>query len=149
MTPKFLSSLGGAALLAAVISLSANVRAVTPPQTQTTAATQGSDLPLLRVQGGEVATLRQAYGILAVADHDYKGHRVRAMKAIEAACKLLGTDISGDSKGKEKQAISDDQLRQVLATIQQVAAAIGPSQPKVAAHLDVAIKQLTTALSIK
>jgi len=36
-----------------------------------------------------VASLRQSYATLAVADHDYKGHRVKAMKAIEAACKLL------------------------------------------------------------
>jgi hypothetical protein len=149
MTYKFLSSLGGAALLAAVISLTTNLRAATPAQTPTAVASEGSDLPLLRVQSSEVATLRQAYGILAVADHDYKGHRVKAMKAIEAACKLLGTDISGDGKGKEKQAISDDQLKQVLSTVQQVAASIGPTQPKVAAHLNVAVQQLTTALSIK
>jgi hypothetical protein len=89
--------------------------------------------------------------ILAVADHDYKGHRVKAMKAIEAACKLLGTDISGQGRGHEQQPISDEQLRQVLATIEQVrgSLAVAGTQPKVVKHLDVAISQLTTALSIK
>ncbi|HXC99562.1 MAG TPA: hypothetical protein VN048_09485, partial [Verrucomicrobiae bacterium] len=93
----------------------------------------------------------QAYDILAVADHDYKGHRVHAMKAIEAACKLLGTDISGRGKGREPQPTSDEQLRQVLASIEQVRGSLAAAgtQPKVVKHLDVAISQLTTALSIK
>ena len=98
-----------------------------------------------------VASLRQAYATLAVADHDYKGHRVKAMKAIEAACKLLGTDISGDGKVKEKQAISDAQLRAALATVQQVSTAIpaGKGQKQIVNHLNTAVKELTTALTIK
>jgi len=98
-----------------------------------------------------VAELRQAYATLAVADHDYKGHRVKAMKAIEAACKLLGTDISGDSKVREKQAISDAQLRSALAEVQQVSTAIpaGKGQKQIVNHLNKAISELTTALTIK
>ncbi len=73
------------------------------------------------------------------------------MKAIAAACKLLGADISGRGRGHERQAISDEQLRQVLASIEQVRGSLAAAgaQPAVVKHLDTAISQLTTALSIK
>ena len=144
MSIKFLSTLAGAAILFAALNLQA-----TTPAMQNTLA-NGADAPLVRLGGGEVATLEQAYATLEMADHDYKGHRVKAMKAIEAACKLLGTDISGRGRGRERQAISDEQLRQVLATIEQVRGSLAAAgtQPRVVKHLDVAINQLSTALSI-
>jgi hypothetical protein len=145
MNIKFLSTMAGALMLSAALNLSAST-----PVTQNALAND-NEAPLVRLGGGEVETLRQAYITLSVADHDYKGHRVRAMRAIENACKLLGTDISGKGRGREKQAISDEQLRSVLASIQQVrgSLAVAGAQPAVVKHLDVAISQLTTALSIK
>ena len=132
-----------------MLSVALNLHATTPVMQNV--APGNAAQPLVRLAGGEVATLQQAYGILAVADHDYKGHRVHAMKAIEAACKLLGTDISGEGRGKEKQAISDEQLRSVLASVQQVRGSLAAAgaQPRVVKHLDVAIEQLTLALSIR
>jgi hypothetical protein len=145
MSIKFLSTLTGAAMLSAALNLHAST-----PAAQNTLA-NNADAPLVRLGGSEVATLQQAYATLEVADHDYKGHRVKAMKAIEAALKLLGSNISGQGRGHEKQAISDEQLRQVLATIEQVRGSLAAAgaQPQVVKHLDTAINQLTTALSIK
>jgi hypothetical protein len=131
---------------AAMLCLALNLHAYTPPMQN--AISDGADAPLIRLSGGEVAMLQQAYAILAVGDHDYKGHRVRAMKAIEAACKLLGTDISGEGRGREPQPISDDQLRQVLSVLQQVRGSLAASQPKVVKHLDVAINNISIALTI-
>lgn len=146
MRIKFFLTLAGAVLLSAALNVHANTAATM----QSTPAT-GAEQSLIRLGGSEVATLMQAYDTLSVADHDYKGHRVHAMKAIEAACKLLGTNIAGEGKGKEKQTLSDEQLRGVLASIQQVrgSLAAGGAQPQVIKHLDVAINQLTIALSIK
>ncbi len=142
MKSKLLSTIAGAAAL----SLALNLHAATPPMQNANA--DGAAPPLIRLAGGEVETLRTAYAILAVADHDYKGHRVAAMKAINAACKLLGTDISGEGKGKEKQTISDAQLQQVLGILQQVRGSLAGTQPRVVKHLDVAINQINIALTI-
>lgn len=145
MRIKFFVTVAGGILFAAL-----NVHANTPATIQNT-PTPAAEQSLVRLGGSEVATLIQAYDTLATADHDYKGHRVHAMKAIEAACKLLGTNIAGQGKGHEKQALSDEQLRSVLASIQQVrgSLAVAGTQPQVVKHLDVAIDQLTIALSIK
>ena len=44
-------------------------------------------------EAAEVAALRPAFELLKTADHDYQGHRVKAMAAIATACRLLGTEI--------------------------------------------------------
>jgi hypothetical protein len=90
--------------------------------------------------------LQQAYTTLEQADHDYKGHRVAAMKQIEAAGKLLGLNLRGDGKGHEKQGISDDQLRTARALLEQARAGM---TGKPLRHVNRAIKQLDIALSIK
>ena len=90
--------------------------------------------------------LQQAYTTLEQADHDYKGHRVAAMKQIEAAGKLLGLNLRGDGKGHEKQGVSDQQLRSAQALLEQARAGLAGKPLK---HVDRAIKQLNIALSIK
>jgi hypothetical protein len=98
----------------------------------------------------ELEMLRAAYKTLAHADHDYQGHRVKAMHAIEAACDKLGTDIRGDGKAKETQPTSDNQLKDALAMLQQArTSAADSNQDAVVHHLDVAIKELGIALSIR
>ena len=91
--------------------------------------------------------LTQAYTALAAADHDYQGNRVRAMKQIEIAAKLLGVTLSGDGKVKEVQATSDQQLHTAQGLLQQAVAA--GLKPKPQEHVQKAIAFLTTALSIK
>ena len=90
--------------------------------------------------------LRQAYATLAAADHDYKGHRIEAMKQVELAAKLLHVDIRGDGKGHEKQGVSDEQLRAARAILEQ---ARGPLSGKALKRVDRAINQIDTALKIR
>ena len=90
--------------------------------------------------------LVQAYSTLEVADHDYKGHRVAAMKQIEDAAAILGVDVHGQGRGHEKQGVSDQQLRKALNLLQQARVGL---EGKALKHVDNAIGQVSTALSIK
>jgi len=122
----------------------------------------------------EVAALKPAFDTLLTADHDYQGHRVKAMREIAQACRLLGTDIlppdfeervkerkaEGGAATKpatrpakpepEGQSNSDDQLTHAKGIVQQVLSSIpAGTQPKVVERLQNAVSELTTALSIK
>ena len=103
----------------------------------------------LKLSAGPVAAgdlLQQAYTTLEQADHDYKGHRIAAMKQIEAAGKLLGVNLRGDGKGHEKQGVSDQQLRTAQALLEQARPGLTGRPLK---HVNRALKQLNIALSIK
>ena len=43
--------------------------------------------------------LQQAYQILEKADHDYKGHRIKAMREIESVARLMGVNLHGVAPG--------------------------------------------------
>ena len=90
--------------------------------------------------------LRQAYGTLEQADHDYKGHRLAAMKQIEAAAALLNVNLKGDGKGHEKQVVSDEQLRSAQGLLQQAAGGLTGQAQK---HVHNAIHQISLALEVK
>ena len=90
--------------------------------------------------------LVQAYASLEQADHDYKGHRVAAMRQIEAAAKLVGVNVHGDGKGHETQGVSDAQLRTAQGLLQQARAGLAGKPLK---HVNRALQQLSIALSIK
>jgi hypothetical protein len=92
------------------------------------------------------ALLVQAYTTLEQANHDYKGHRIAAMKQIEVAAKLLGVNVRGDGKGHEKQGISDAQLRTAQGLLQQAQPMLSGKPLK---HVNKALQQLSIALSIK
>jgi hypothetical protein len=103
----------------------------------------------LKLSAGPVASgdlLRQAYTALEQADHDYKGHRVAAMKQIEAAGRLVGVTLGGGGKGHEKQGVSDEQLRNAQALLEQARSGMAG---KALRHVNRAIKDLNIALSIK
>jgi hypothetical protein len=98
------------------------------------------------LKGKEVQVLTTAYILLASANHDYDGHRARAMKCIEDACSKLEVDIvksatvedkikaiqdanaetaeknkaNEDAVLHEPQAVSDAQLLMADALIQQI-----------------------------
>lgn len=94
--------------------------------------------------------LREAYGILEQADHDYKGHRHAAMHQIAEAARHLGVKLHGDGKAREPQAVSDAQLRHAQSLLQTAHTAVaGHKNAKVPQHIDAAIKELNVALSIK
>ena len=90
--------------------------------------------------------LVQAYTALEQADHDYKGHRIAAMKQIEAAARLLGVKVRGDGKGHEHQVISDAQLRSAQGLLQQARSGLSGKPLR---HVNKALQQLSIALSIK
>lgn len=90
--------------------------------------------------------LVQAYATLERADHDYKGHRVAAMKQIEAAGKLLGVHPRGDGKAHEKQGVSDEQLRTAQGLLEQARTGLNG---KALEHVNKALQQLSIALKIK
>lgn len=94
----------------------------------------------------EAGLLREAYGRLYVADHDYKGHRARAMRQIEAAAKTLGVELKGDGKGHEPQATSDAQLGKARELLEQITGAI---VGKGLLHIQAAIEQLNVALAVR
>jgi hypothetical protein len=98
----------------------------------------------------ESQALHDAYATLSKADHDYKGHRMTAMRHIERACKLLGSPIKGDGKAGEAQGVSDDQLRAAQGILQNARSlAAANNQKQVLTQIDAALSELTTALSIK
>jgi len=92
------------------------------------------------------ALLREAYLTLSAADHDYKGHRVEAMKEIEAAARLLKVDLRGDGKGRERQGVSDEQLRAARSLLGQARAELNGRPLK---RVDKAIGQIDIALKIR
>ena len=93
-----------------------------------------------------VGLLDQAYGLLRSADHDYKGHRARAMHQIEAAAKELGTKLRGDGSAGENQGASDSQLHSAQSLQQE---STGGLAGKPLRHVQEAIKQLGIALTVK
>ncbi len=140
-------------VIAAVLSSGTNLRAVTSSTAQIfsgDAAVQSQFQPVAFSDSAEAGMLRSAYLILATGDHDYKGHRVKAMHAVEAAAKLLGMDFSGDVKNRQPQVLSDDKLREAGGLLSNV---LGSSEVKdqrrIARHINEAINQINTALSIR
>jgi hypothetical protein len=90
--------------------------------------------------------LDDAYATLAQAKHDYKGHRVRAMKQIDAALGEMGAKVSGKGKNHEPQGTSDAQLRAAQGLLQQAKGGLSGKSLK---HVNAAIAQINDALAIK
>jgi hypothetical protein len=138
-----------AVILACGVSLHATTSAPTQP-VNIPVASENEFQPLAFSDSAEAGMLHRAYHILATGDHDYKGHRAKAMHAVEAAAKLLGLDLSGDAKDKEKQVLSDDKLREASGLISNVlASAEVKDQKRITKHLDEAVNQIRIALTIK
>ena len=93
-----------------------------------------------------VVLLDDAYATLAQAKHDYKGHRARAMKQIDAALGEVGAKVSSRGRNHEPQGTSDAQLRAAQSLLQQ--ASVGLSG-KALKHVNAALAQINEALAIK
>jgi len=137
MKVKFIRLLTITATLALFLPANQNLRAQAPPPPPAvvTTAPNATDL------------LTQAYAALAAADHDYDGHRVAAMKSVEAAAKELGVSIKGNGPGHERQRTSDEQVRAAQGLLQQASTAGLP--PKVQKHIEKAIEHINAALGVK
>lgn len=98
----------------------------------------------------ELGALRDAYNTLSLADHDYMGHRRKAMHHLDQAAHLLGGDFSGDGKGHEPQKLSDAQLTAVKASLEKLRGSIATQgRPKLLNQVDDAIKEIAIALTIR
>jgi hypothetical protein len=99
----------------------------------------------------DVQVVTQAYKLLAQADHDYQGHRAKAMKHLSQAGRVLGVMLKGDGKTKEQQGTSDELLKQAQTMLQKFNAsgASGNRHNRAMTHVQNAMGELTTALSIK
>ena len=136
------------AVLISFLALGLNSRAQTPAPATTTPTTPKPTKA--QVQAADTAAsglLTQAYAALEAADHDYQGHRVKAMKHIEVAGKVLGLTLGGQGTGHEVQTTSDQQLHTAQTLLQQ--ALVPGLKPRVQKQINLALTEITTALSIK
>jgi hypothetical protein len=142
-----LSAIRSAAVALAVAACISAQGAATATQPNTTVPACNKKAAAAVVPNGNVITLlNQAYALLSTADHDYKGHRVRAMRCIKAAARELGVTLSGGGKGGENQGTSDSQLRSAQSLLQQAVTGLAGKPRR---HVAEAITQLNIALTIK
>ena len=153
MNTNYLKTAAKSAVFATVLSCAVNLRAATtstPQMLGSTVAGQNQFQTVAFSNTAEAGMLQNAYLILATGNHDYKGHRVKAMHQIEAAAKLLGVNLSGDAKDRQPQPLSDAKLREAQGLLQNVlGAAEVKNQKRVTKHITEAIDQINTALSIR
>jgi hypothetical protein len=124
----------------------------------------------------EAAVLKDAYILMAMGDHDYNGHRAKAMKQTEEAIKILDHSIMKDgTKGEkivaakeeiaaareafiakhqgklhEAQAISDAQMREAGKLLVKAHEALTQKKhSKVREHVNAAIKDVEAALKTR
>jgi hypothetical protein len=138
--------------LSAIVTVlgSSSLLAVTSPQTARMQAPASISAQFQTVEfrnSAEEGMLHRAYRILASGDHDYHGHRVAAMSQIHKAADLLGVDLTGDDKDREKQVLSDDRLREARGLLQNVLGnADVKGQKRISHHVEQAIKEIDLAL---
>ena len=153
MNTKHLKTTAKAAVFVTVLVWGVNLRAATPATTQTlngSVAVQNQFQTVAFSDSAEAGMLQNAYLILATGNHDYQGHRVKAMHQIEAAAKLLGMNLSGDAKDKQPQPLSDAKLREAQRLLQNVlGAAEVKNEKRITKHINNAINQINIALSIR
>ncbi len=141
-----------AAVVVSLLGAAAGLQAGTSLQIAGVAGySQNQYEPVVFSDTAEAEMLRRSYWILASADKDYRGHRVKAMRQIKTAAALLGVDLnSGDDRVREKQVWSDDRLRTAGDLLGHVLnAAEVKGQPRISRHVSDAIDEINTALSIR
>lgn len=95
----------------------------------------------------EAGILINAYDILASSDHDYGGHRAKAMQEVRDAAKLLGVKLHGDDHERQHQVVSDEKMQSAAGMLSKVLEnAEVKGQPRVSKHLSEAINQINHAL---
>jgi len=108
-----------------------------------------------------VESLRIANGKLHSADHDYAGHRVRAMEHIHGAVAQLGGSLGfgmsglGTGTGNLPQQRSDEMLREALHHLRSVEGSLGtggnrrPHHERARGAVAAAIREVEMALRIR
>jgi hypothetical protein len=138
----------GAARPAAATPKTAGEPTVAPTKIQSEkklVAAHGTPLEKLPDDSAEAGMLREAYARLEVADHDYDGHRRRAMGQVSDAAKALGVNLKGDGKGHELQGASDEHLHAAQGLLEGLVSGVkGPGLN----HVKSAIGQISEALAV-
>ena len=94
--------------------------------------------------------LAHSYRLLERADHDYDGHRIAAMKEIEAAGKDLGIQLRGDLPERERQWKSDQHLAEARRLLRHAREKLeARDRDRAADRVDKAIREINIALKIK
>src|SRR5215469_4085078 len=137
--------------LTAMVSVlgSASLLAVTPQAANTAVVSAHHSERAKFNDTKEADMMHRAYRILASGDHDYHGHRAEAMNQVHKAADLLGLDLRGDDKDREKQPLSDDRLREARGLLEHVLGASEvKSQKHISHHIELAIKEIDVALRV-
>ena len=97
--------------------------------------------------------LVHAYQLLKHGNHDYEGHRLKAMEHVAAAAKDLGIVMGGDLPGGELQWKSDEQMRHARELLRECRGKLVFRDRRIlkraAAHVLAAMKEIDAALKIK
>jgi hypothetical protein len=94
--------------------------------------------------------LVHAFHLLKKADHDYDGHRLKAMEEVEAAGRDLGLDLGGDLPDRKRQWRSDDQLIEARRLLRDARDKLeAHDRDRVADRVEKAIKEINAALDVK
>jgi hypothetical protein len=135
--------LGSIMGLAALVCLTGDVRAASPS---------------VRKSAGEgvVKELHHAKHLLEEADHDYDGHRARAVKDVSEAIHELSHGVkhhglkSGGKREEPKQSKSDEHLKEALVILKEAKTQLSEHEhhKKALHHVEEAIRQLHVALKI-
>src|SRR6266481_8621380 len=92
--------------------------------------------------------LVHAYVLLKHANHDYDGHRAKAMAHVEAAGKSLNLRLEGDAKEHERQWKSDQMLTEARQLLSRARGAFeAQDRDRAALHVDKAIAEIDRAIA--
>jgi len=91
-----------------------------------------------------------AYILLKHADHDYDGHREKAMAEVSAAGRDLGLKLEGEGVEHERQWKSDEKMAEARRLLREARDKLeARDRDRVADRLEKAIKEIDVSLAIK
>ncbi len=94
--------------------------------------------------------LAHAYYLLKTADHDYKGHKDKAIHEVQSAGRELGIKLEGHVSDHERQLKSDDQISAAASLLRDARDKMeAADRDKVATHLQKAIEEVDAALKAR
>jgi hypothetical protein len=94
--------------------------------------------------------LAHAFYLMKRANHDYAGHKAKAMGEVELAAKALDLNLGGDVPEKEQQWKSDDQLKEGRRLLVEARDKLeARDRERVAMRVETAIKEVDEALKVK
>lgn len=91
--------------------------------------------------------LVHAYVLIKHANHNYEGHRARALEHVEAAGKALDLKLEGDTNNQERQWKSDQMLAEARHMLYHARDALDRhDRERAATHVDRAIEEIDRAI---